>query len=224
GVVKDRLEEWENKFGFQFTQNFEGSEFGSKLTENLTVIAGSALNSFIAISIMYFLLYYMFTNRRLFRESLIEYIPIGKDNLKLLGGEIQVMVRSNALGIPLVAIAQGFVALIGFLIFGAENPFFWAVIVAIGSMIPFVGNFLGTIPVFILTLSNGDTAQAWGILIYSIVVVGLTDNVIRLYVLQRLDNVHPLITLIGVIIGIPIFGFIGLVFGPLLISLFLLVV
>src|SRR5690606_10184511 len=53
GVVKDRLEEWENKFGFQFTQNFEGSEFGSKLTENLTVIAGSALNSFIAISIMY---------------------------------------------------------------------------------------------------------------------------------------------------------------------------
>lgn len=223
-VVKDRLVEWENKFGFQFTQNFEGSEFGSKLTENLTVLAGSALNSFIAISIMYFLLYYMFTNRRLFRETLIEYIPIGKDNLKLLGSDIQEMVRSNALGIPLVAIAQGFVALIGFLIFGTESPFFWAIVVAIGSMIPFVGNFLGTIPVFILTLTNGDTAQAWGILIYSIVVVGLTDNVIRLYVLQRIDNVHPLITLLGVIIGIPIFGFIGLVFGPLLISLFLLVV
>src|SRR5690606_14897769 len=94
----------------------------------------------------------------------------------------------------------------------------------IGSMIPFVGNFLGTIPVFILTMSNGDTAQAWGILIYSIVVVGLTDNVIRLYVLQKLDNVHPLITLIGVIISIPIFGFIGLVFGLLIIILFLLVV
>src|SRR5690606_37868703 len=94
-VVKNRLEEWENKFGFQFTQNFEGSEFGSKLTENLSLIAGSAFNSFIAISIMYFLLYYMFTNRRLFRETLIEYIPIGKDNLKLLGSEIKVMVRSN---------------------------------------------------------------------------------------------------------------------------------
>lgn len=223
-VVKNRVEGWESKFGFKFTQGFEGSEFGSKLTENLSLIAGSAFNSFIAISIMYFLLYYMFTNRRLFRETLIEYIPIGKDNLKLLGSEIQIMVRSNALGIPLVAVAQGFVALIGFLIFGTEDPFFWAVIVAIGSMIPFVGNFLGTIPVFILTLSAGDTAQAWGILIYSIVVVGLTDNIIRLYVLQKLDNVHPLITLIGVIIGIPIFGFIGLVFGPLLISLFLLVV
>jgi len=128
------------------------------------------------------------------------------------------------LGIPLVALAQGVVALIGFLIFGIENPFFWALMVTIGSMIPFVGNLLGTLPVFILTLSDGETFQAWGILVYGIVVVGLTDNIIRLYVLKRLDDVHPLITLIGVIVGIPLFGFIGLVFGPLLINLFLVIV
>ena len=105
-----------------------------------------------------------------------------------------------------------------------ENPFFWALMVTIGSMIPFVGNLLGTLPVFILTLSDGETFQAWGILVYGIVVVGLTDNIIRLYVLKRLDDVHPLITLIGVIVGIPLFGFIGLVFGPLLINPFLVIV
>ena len=55
-------------------------------------------------------------------------------------------------------------------------------------------------------------------------VVGSTDNLIRLYVLERLANVHPLVTLIGVIVGVPLFGFIGLIFGPLLISLFLLIV
>lgn len=223
-VIKIRLEDWENYLGFQFADNIDSSDISSKLTENISIIAGSAFNTFIAISIMYFLLYYMFTNRKLFRETLMEYIPISKENLKLLGNEVQEMVRANALGIPLVAIAQGIVALIGFLIFGIESPFFWAVAVTIGSMIPFVGNFLGTIPVFILTLSNGDTAQAWGILIYGIVIVGITDNIIRLYVLRRLDNVHPLITLIGVIIGIPLFGFIGLIFGPLLISLFLIIV
>ena len=223
-VIKSRLEDWENYLGFQFIENIEDADISSKLTENLSLIVGGAFSTFIAISIMYFLLYYMFTNRKLFRESLIVYIPISKENLKLLGDEVQIMVRSNALGIPLVAMAQGLVALLGFLIFGIESPFFWAVVVTIGSMIPFVGNFLGTIPVFILTLSNGDTAQAWGILLYGILVVGVTDNVIRLYVLRRLDNVHPLITLLGVIIGIPLFGFIGLIFGPLLISLFLLIV
>jgi predicted PurR-regulated permease PerM len=54
--------------------------------------------------------------------------------------------------------------------------------------------------------------------------VGSTDNIIRLFILQKLDNVHPLITLIGVIVGIPLFGFIGLIFGPLLVSLSLIIV
>ena len=134
------------------------------------------------------------------------------------------MVRSNALGIPLVAMAQGIIALIGFLVFGVQAPFFWAVIVTIGSMIPFVGSLLGIVPVFILSLSGGNTFQAWGILLYGFIVVGATDNLFRLIVLKKLDNVHPLITLIGVIVGVPIFGFIGLIFGPLLISLFLIIV
>jgi predicted PurR-regulated permease PerM len=134
------------------------------------------------------------------------------------------MVRSNALGIPLVAVAQGIIALIGFWIFGVDNPFFWFVITTIGSMIPFVGTLLGILPVFVIALSSGDNFQAYGILLYGFIVVGSTDNIIRLYVLKKLDNVHPLITLIGVIVGVPIFGFIGLIFGPLLISLFIAMV
>ncbi|MDB9720783.1 AI-2E family transporter [Winogradskyella sp.] len=63
-----------------------------------------------------------------------------------------------------------------------------------------------------------------GILIYSTKIVSATDNLIRLYILKKLDNIHPLITLIGVLIGIPLFGFIGVIFGPLLLSLFIVLV
>ena len=220
-ALKDQLSELENHLNYDLTSQIDPSAISSWLSENLQNFAGTTFNAFLAITIMYFLLYYMLTNRRKLHESLFEYIPIGQKNLKILGKETRQMVRANALGIPLVAIAQGIVALIGFILFGVDSPFFWAVIVTIGSMIPFVGNFLGTIPVFVLALSNGDSFQAWGILIYGIVVVGATDNIIRLYVLQKLDNVHPLITLIGVIVGIPLFGFI---FGPLLISLLLIIV
>lgn len=92
------------------------------------------------------------------------------------------------------------------------------------SVVPLVGAFLGIIPVFLIALSSGETFQAWGILLYGLIVVGTTDTLIRLYALKKLNNVHPLITVIGVIVGVPMFGFIGLIFGPLLISLFLLVV
>ncbi|MCX7547218.1 AI-2E family transporter [Xanthomarina sp. F1114] len=223
-VIKTHLAEWEGRLGFDFSSQIDASAISNWLSTHLQGFAGGTFNTVIAIAIMYFLLFYMLTNRKQLKESLMDYIPLGRSNLKILGEETKKMVRANAIGIPLVAIAQGIVALIGFLIFGIESPFFWAVIVIIGSMIPFVGNLLGTIPVFILTMASGNDFQAWGILIYGIVVVGSTDNVIRLYVLKKLDNVHPLITLIGVIVGIPLFGFIGLIFGPLLVSLSFIIV
>ncbi len=223
-AVKEQLQSVESYVGYDLSSEIDVSAVSGWLSNSLQGFAGSTFTSVIAIGIMYFFLYFMLTNRKELRESLFEYIPIGTDNLKTIGSKIRQMVRANALGIPLVAIAQGVVALIGFLIFGIQNPFFWAAIVAIGSMIPFVGNMLGTLPVFVLTLSAGDTFQAWGILIYGIVVVGSTDNIIRLYILRKLDDVHPLITLIGVLIGIPLFGFIGLIFGPLFVSLFLIIV
>ncbi|MCH2490670.1 MAG: AI-2E family transporter [Flavobacteriales bacterium] len=222
-ATKDQLGQIESEIGYDLTSQIDAGAVSSWLSSNLQSFAGGTFNMFIAIGLMYFMLYYMFTNRRELRESLQDYIPIDKDNLKIIGDESQAMVRSNALGIPLVALAQGIIALIGFFIFGIKDPFFWFVIVTIGSMIPFVGTLLGILPVFILTLSAGDTYQAWGILLYGFIVVGSTDNIIRLYLLRKLDNVHPLITLIGVIVGVPLFGFIGLIFGPLLISLFLIV-
>lgn len=223
-AVKEQLGNMEDRIGYDLSSQIDTSAITGWLSENLQGLVGGTFNAFIAIGLMYFILYYMLTNRKDLKESLKEYIPMNKGNLTEIGAEVQVMVRSNAIGIPLVAIAQGIIALIGFLIFGVEDPFFWFVIVTIGSMIPFVGTLIGILPVFILTLSSGNTFQAWGILIYGFVVVGSTDNIIRLYVLKKLDNVHPLVTLIGVIVGVPLFGFIGLIFGPLLISLFMVIV
>lgn len=223
-AVKDQLGKIEDKIGFDLTSQIDSSAITGWISENLQGFVGGTFNAFIAIGLMYFMLFYMFTNRKDLRESLRDYIPMNRNNIKEVGIEVQKMVRSNALGIPLVGLAQGIVALIGFLIFGTEDPFFWFVIVTISSMIPFVGTLLGILPVFLLSLSTGDDFAAWGILIYGFVVVGSTDNIIRLYVLKKLDDVHPLVTLVGVIVGVPLFGFIGLIFGPLLISLFMVIV
>ncbi len=214
----------EESTGMDVNSSIDTKSITGWLSENLQTMAGGTFNIFIAIGLMYFMLYFMLTNRKQLRHSLREYIPMNTDSINQIGREVQAMVKSNAVGIPLVALAQGIIALIGFFIFGIEDPFFWFVIVTIGSMIPFVGTLIGILPVFILALSSGQTFQAWGILIYGFVVVGSTDNIIRLYVLKKLDNVHPLVTLFGVIVGVPLFGFIGLIFGPLLISLFMALV
>src|SRR5690606_13608538 len=185
----------EQYVGYDLSSKIDAESTATWISENLQVFVGSTFNALIAIGLMYFILFYMLTNRRLLKDSLKEYIPLSQGNISELGKEIQKMVRSNAIGIPLVAILQGIVALIGFWIFGIKDAFFWFVITTIASMIPFVGTLLGIIPVLNISLSTGDNFQAWGILIYGLVVVGSTDNILRIYGLKRLLDVHPLITL-----------------------------
>lgn len=223
-AIKSQVNIWEVNVGYDLSGQIDTSKIAEWVGDNLQNLAGGTFDAFIAIGIMYFMLYYMLTNRKELRQSLDAYIPIGHDNLMLIGKESSDMVKANAIGIPLVAICQGVIALIGFLLFGVPDPFFWFVITTIGSMIPFVGTALSIIPVTILLYAQGMHWQAVAIFIYGMVVVGATDNFIRLYVLRRLSDVHPLITLFGVVVGVPLFGFIGLIFGPLLISLFLLIV
>ncbi|WP_029035502.1 AI-2E family transporter [Salinimicrobium terrae] len=222
-AVKDQVNEAEIYVGYDLSQSIDSSRVTNWLSNNLQSLGAGTFQAFIAISIMYFLLFYMLMNRDKLKDLVISYIPLGKDNLEILGHEGDEMVKSNALGIPLVAFFQGIVALIGYLIAGVPDPLFWFVITGIGAMVPFIGTAIGIVPVTILLYSMGMEWQAIFIIIYGMVIVNITDNILRLYILNRLASVHPLITLFGVIVGVPLFGFIGLIFGPLLVSLFLLI-
>lgn len=223
-AAKAQLSQLEQYTGYNISQEIDTSGIATFISKNAQNLALGTFDAFISISIMYFLLYYMLINQNQLKTSLQSYIPIGKKNLKIIGIEATKKVKANAVGIPLVALFQGFVALIGYFIFGVSDPFFWFGVTAIASVIPFVGTALGIVPVTVILLSQGMTFEAIGILTYGVVVVGSSDNLIRLFVLKRMADEHPLITLIGVIVGIPVFGFLGLVFGPLLLSLFLIIV
>lgn len=222
-AVKNQINEAETYVGYDLSDGIDSTRVANWLSNNLQSLGAGTFNAFIAISIMYFLLYYMLIYRNDLKRLVISYIPLGEDNLKVIAREGDEMVKSNALGIPLVAFFQGIVALIGYLIVGVPDPFFWFVITAIGAMVPFIGTAIGILPVAILLYSMNLEWQAIFILVYGFVIVGITDNILRLYILNRLASVHPLITLFGVIVGVPLFGFIGLIFGPLLVSMFLLI-
>ncbi len=223
-IIKKELETFETRFGLDVASSIDTGSITDWVSNNLQGLAGGTFNVFIAVGIMYFMLYYMLTNRRTFRETLLEYIPLSEKNLNLIGQDSVDLVKSNAIGIPLVALLQGLVALVGFLILGVKDPFFWFAIVTVGSMIPFVGTALGIIPVCIILYAAGDIWRAVILALYGAIVVGATDNLFRLVIQKRLADVHPLVTIIGVIVGVPLFGFIGLIFGPIVVSIFLLIV
>jgi len=150
-ALQEQIVTIEKKFGYDFYSDIDISSATSWVTENIHVFVGSTFNTLISVAIMYFLLYYMFTSPKGLRKTILNFIPFNENNFKVLIQESGKIVRSNAVGIPIVAIDQGIVALFGFLLFGIENPLFWFVVVIVGSMTPFVGTLVGILLVFIIT-------------------------------------------------------------------------
>lgn len=190
----------------------------------LTSTLGGAANLFLQVTVMYFILYFLFVNYKGFERGLAFYMPFDDDDLAVFGEEFKNVTYANVVGQTLIAIVQGGCLAIGFWIFGASDPLFWGVITAILSFIPLLGPPLIFVPAAIILFSQGMTWQAVGLLVWGFGLVINIDNVLRFIIAKKLGDIHPIITVVGVIIGIPLFGLIGLVFGPLLLVYFLTVV
>jgi predicted PurR-regulated permease PerM len=198
------------------------NKLGNAITQILPKILGATFNTLTTIFFMYFILYFMLVNGRKMENALYEYIPLKNENVSELGKEVNKMVISNAIGIPVIAFAQGLVGLIGYLVIGVKEPFFWFGVTCIAGMLPVIGAALAYVPLAIIFFANDQTWQGIAMAIFGFGVIGTVDNVLRFTLLKKIGNVHPLTTVFGVIIGLNLFGFIGLIFGPLLISLFML--
>lgn len=195
----------------------------AKIQNFATTFSTSALsgtfNTLSVILSMFFMLYFMLEKPRVFERVVSSAMPLKRANISMIGEKFRKLVVANAVGLPVVALGQGIVALIGYLIFGAPSPILLFVLTAITSMIPIIGAAIIFVPVSIYMVAEGDMFNGIGILIYCMIIVGLTDNVLRFTLLKRLENIHPLNTVFGIIMGMKLFGFMGLIFGPILVSM-----
>ncbi len=221
-AIKKVVANIEQQYNIVLASDSNINKIGGAISQSLPKIVGATFNTLTTIFFMFFILYFMLTNGRKMENTIYEYLPLRDENVERLEKEVHSMVMSNAIGIPLIAFAQGIVGLIGYLIIGVNEPFFWFGVTCIAGMIPVVGAALAYVPLAIIAFANDKTGQGLFLLVYGFGVIGTIDNVLRFTLLKKLADVHPLTTVFGVIIGLNLFGFIGLIFGPLLISLFML--
>ena len=187
-------------------------------------LIGATVNGLGIFIVLYFILYFMLMQGKNMEEAFFDWLPLRHENVEFVRKRLNEMVWSNALGIPLMGVVQSFVALPVYLLIGIEDPWFWFALTFFAGMLPIVGVALAYIPLSLILLSNGMEWQALVIFSYGMVVVGSVDNIARMWVLKKIGHTHPLITLFGVIVGLKLFGFIGFVFGPILVSMFILLV
>ncbi len=193
-----------------------------KISGFLFSFLNSTANILTNLLMMFFLLYYLLYSGKAIEKYLGQIIPLKPENVTKLANETDLMIRANALGIPIICFVQGVFAAIGYLIFGVKDWGMWGFITGVFAFFPLVGTMIIWVPLVIYLYSINHNFTATGLAIYSIVVTGNVDYITRLGLLKKMGNVHPMVTVLGVIVGLKLFGFMGLIFGPLLISYFII--
>lgn len=174
----------------------------------------------IGISLMLFLLYYFLKDGRKMTAWMKDMLP--------LEGEVKdsVVERTNTTtwavirGHVLVALAQGLLAGAGIFIAGVPNYVFWTFVMVLLAFIPIVGTILVWGPAAAYLFVTGDPFWALFLTFWGLIVVGLTDNILRPVVVDRRAELHPAVVIIGVLGGVYLFGAAGLFVGPILLGVF----
>ena len=222
GQINDFINSLEARLGFNiFTP--ENLSALPRAGTNILQILGNSIYSFIInVVVILFVLYYMLYSNEEFEKAITEILPFKDENKEILIDETKLIIQANAIGIPLMAILQGLFAYMGYLLFGVNSALLYAILTAFATILPLVGTMIIWVPLGIGLLIGGDLVNGVGLIIYGLFIIGGVDNVARFLLQKKLADIHPLITVFGVLIGIPIFGFWGVIFGPLLLSLFIL--
>ena len=181
-------------------------------------ISGFAIN----VAVLVLILYFMLIGGAKMEKYVYSILPFSDENKKNVLNEINMIVTSNAIGIPLLAIIQGLIALLGYWIFDVPSPFLFGFLTCFATIIPVVGTALVWLPLALYMTLTGDWVNAAGLTAYALIIITNVDNLIRFILQKKMADTHPLITIFGVIIGLSLFGFMGIIFGPLLISIFIL--
>ncbi len=192
--------------------------FLQRLTRYVPNILNSVAEVAVNIIVTFFVLYFMQVHAKHMESVLYKAIPFSPESKRDIWNEVNVMVRSNAIGIPILGFCQGVVAMIGYWIFGIENFVLLGLLTGISSTVPILGTMTIYIPICAITLASGETANAIGLFIYCFILVGGIDNVLRFTILKTIGDVPPMITVFGVLLGLNLFGMLGLIFGPLILS------
>lgn len=185
-------------------------------------VVGATMSGLGLLLATYFILWFMLTEGKKMEQSFFDWMPLRHENVAYVRKHLNDLVWGNALGIPLMGVVQGFAGLLMYWLAGIQDPWVWFAVTFVAGMMPVVGVALAYVPLSLILLAQGAEGKALLIFLYGLIVLGSVDNIARMWLMKKISHTHPLITLFGVVVGLQLFGFIGFVFGPILISLFIL--
>ena len=171
--------------------------------------------------ILLFVMYYFFMDHKAITNRLMKISPLPLEHEMRLFQKFKEISRTTLYGIFFVSIAKGLLGGIGFAIAGIPNPVFWGTVMAFFSLVPVFGATLIWLPAAILLIMNGQMFQGIFLLLWGTLFISTIDNIFSALFIGNRVKLNPMLVFLSVLGGIGLFGLVGIIFGPLILTIFL---
>lgn len=207
--------------GITFDINEKVSSFISFLSSNIAKIFSTTLSTLFSFLLMLLSIFYFLKDGERWRKAVVSLSPLSDVDDKKIIARFSHSVNGIMKGTLFIALIQGLLMGIGLTLFGVPNSALWGVVAAIVSLIPSVGTALVSVPAIIFLYATGHPASSIGLLIWSVAVVGMVDNLLSPLFIGKKISIPPFLILFSVLGGISLLGPVGILIGPLVVSLLL---
>lgn len=221
-----------NLFLSNFNINITGEELnkaisevgrivGLFLYEQARAITSNILQFLVNFFFMLLIIYYLLIDRQRLLSFVVDLSPLPDDQDEKLFQKFKDMAGAILIGNGLGGLIQGTLGGIVFAIFGIKSPFLWGVIMGLMAFLPIVGIGIIFIPAAIYLFLVGRIAAGIFFIIFYVILSGGIEYIFKPRLVGQRVQMHTLLVFLSIIGGLKLFGILGIIYGPLIVTAFL---
>ena len=199
-------------------------EFASFAASGVTGFIKGSLEFVVNAVLAFFTMFYMFKDGERLLEAIKRILPLSAVNQAKIIKRSSAAISASVNGGVLVGALQGLLGGGAFWALGLTAPVLWGIVMLILSFLPGIGCALVWLPAAAYLLITGAYVKGIALIVWGTLVIGLVDNLLRPIIVGGKINMHPLFLFFGILGAVSAFGIIGIIAGPLIVSVALVAI
>ncbi|MFM2346516.1 MAG: hypothetical protein RL654_1269 [Pseudomonadota bacterium] len=177
--------------------------------------------SLLSLALTLYLMFFMLRDGAHLSRRVRQALPLAAEHKSRLIGKFATVVKATVRGSIVVALVQGLLGGLAFMVLGLRAPLLWGALMALLSLLPAVGAGLVWVPAVLWLAADGRIEAAAALVVWGVLVIGLADNLLRPLLVGKDTRLPDYLVLVSTLGGLSLFGVHGIVLGPAIAALFI---
>ncbi len=198
-----------------------GKNVGLFLYRQAQAIASNILKFIVNFSFMLLVCFYLFVDGQRLLGFIFDISPLPQDQEERLVSKFQDMAGAILIGNGVSALIQGVLGGCIFALFGLQSPFLWGVIMGLLAFLPIVGIGVVFLPATVILFLTGRPGAGIFFVVFYIVITLVIEYLFKPRIVGKRVQMHTMLVFLSIIGGLRLFGILGIIYGPLVVTAFL---